>query len=155
MRDMPSTSSPNEDSWKLGKIPKLGRIMTASAGILGVVLLATKRPSPKIEEFNHEDHDEIDELIEDLDNLTAFCIGFLHDGAHGGEPQGRVKMEDGLEEEKILYVEGSIQLKLVYEDDEIILIRASYTNDPDGPVIYLPPPAFIKTKPDDARSVNS
>lgn len=103
------------------------------------------------EVFNHEDHDEIDELIEDLDKLTAFCISFLHDGAYGGESLGREDMGDGLEEERVRYVEGSIELKFVYEDGENILIRASYTNETDGPVIYLPPARFIKNQPDNPR----
>ena len=64
-------------------------------------------------------------------------------------------MMDGMKEERVRYVEGSIELKFVYEDDEIVLIRASYTNMDDGPVIYLPPPAFLKTQPDDERSVMS
>ena len=138
---------------KLGKVPKLGRVAVTSLGVLGVLLLTTKRPSEGKELFKHEDHDEIDELIEDLDNLTEFCIGFLHDGAHGGESEGIKDMMDGMKEERVRYVEGSIELKFVYEDDEIILIRASYTNMDDGPVIYLPPPAFLKTQPDDGRSV--
>lgn len=103
------------------------------------------------EVFNHEDHDEIDELIEDLDKLTAFCISFLHDGAYGGESLGREDMGDGLEEERVRYVEGSIELKFVYEDGENILIRASYTDETDGPVIYLPPARFIKNQPDNPR----
>ena len=53
------------------------------------------------EVFNHEEHDEVDELIEDLDKLTAFCIAFLHDGAYGGESQGREVIGDDLEEEKV------------------------------------------------------
>lgn len=103
------------------------------------------------EVFNHEEHDEIDDLIEDLDKLTAFCIQFLHDGVYGGETEGKKDMGDGLQEERVRYIEGSIELKFVYEDDELTLIRASYTNDPDGPVIYLPPAAYLKTKPDDPR----
>lgn len=141
------------DISKLGKVPKFGRVVTASVGILGAVLLSTKRPDKDTKKFNHEEHDEIDELIEDLDKLTEFCIGFLHDGAHGGESQGITDMMDGMKEERVRYVEGSIELKFVYEEDEIVLIRASYTNMKDGPVIYLPPPAFIKTQPDDERSV--
>ena len=140
---------------KLGKVPKFGRVAITSLGVLGVLLLTTKRPSNDKELFNHEEHDEIDELIEDLDKLTEFCIGFLHDGAHGGESEGIKDMMDGMKEERVRYVEGSIELKFVYEDDEIVLIRASYTNMDDGPVIYLPPPAFLKTQPDDERSVMS
>lgn len=105
------------------------------------------------EVFNHEEHDEVDELIEDLDKLTAFCIAFLHDGAYGGESQGREVIGDDLEEEKVWYVEGSIELKFVYEEGTNTFIRASYTNDPDSPVIYLPPAKFIKSKPEDGRSV--
>ena len=60
---------------KLGKVPKFGRVANI-VGVLGVLLLTTKRPSNDNELLN-EDHDEIDELIEDLDNLTEFCIGFL------------------------------------------------------------------------------
>jgi len=99
----------------------------------------------------HEEHDDIDDLIKDLDDLTAFCINFLHDGAHGGESMGRKPMGDGMEEERVRYVEGSIEIKFVFEDDENTLIRVSYTNDPDGPVIYLPPTSEIKDKPEDER----
>ena len=99
----------------------------------------------------HEEHDDIDDLIKDLDELTAFCINFLHDGAHGGESMGRKPMGDGMEEERVRYVEGSIEIKFVFEDDENTLIRVSYTNDPDGPVIYLPPTSEIKDKPEDER----
>jgi len=106
------------------------------------------------EVFNHEEHDEVDELIEDLDQLTAFCISFLHDGAYGGETMGRVEIGEGLEEEKVRYIEGSIELKFIYEDGENTMIRASYPNDPDGPVIYLPPTVEIKRNPTDERSVN-
>ena len=56
-----------------------------------------------------------------------------------------------MKEEKVRYVEGSIELKFVYEEGDLTLIRASYTNDPDGPVIYLPPAAYLKTKPDNPR----
>ena len=107
------------------------------------------------EVFNHEEHDEIDELIEDLDQLTAFCISFLHDGAYGGETLGRVEIGDGLEEERVRYIEGSIELKFIYEDGDNTMIRASYTNDPNGPVIYLPPAVKITRKPSDERSVLS
>ena len=105
------------------------------------------------ETFNeeHEEHDEIDDLIQDLDNLTGFCISFLHDGAHGGETMGRNDMGEGLEEERVRYVEGSIELKFIYEDGENTMIRASYPNDPNGPVIYLPPTKEITTKPHDER----
>ncbi len=103
------------------------------------------------EVVNHEEHDEIDHLIEDLDKLTAFCIQFLHDGVYGGESQGMQDLGDDMKEEIVRYVEGSIELKFVYEEGDLTLIRASYTNDPDGPVIYLPPAAYLKTKPDDPR----
>ena len=105
------------------------------------------------EVFNHEEHDEVDELIEDLDKLTAFCIGFLHDGAYGGESQGREIIGEDLEEERVWYIEGSIELKFVYEEGINTLIRASYTNDPESPVIYLPPAKFIKRQPEDGRSI--
>ena len=135
---------------KLGKIPKSGRIVASTVGILGAIALLGSNNRKEV--FNHEEHDEIDELIEDLDKLTAFCIGFLHDGAYGGESLGRKDLGDGMEEERVRYVEGSIELKFVYEDGEIILIRASYTNEDDGPVIYLPPPKFIRDKPEDERT---
>ena len=135
---------------KLGKIPKSGRIVASTVGILGAIALLGSNNRKEV--FNHEEHDEIDELIEDLDKLTAFCIGFLHDGAYGGESLGREDLGDGMEEERVRYVEGSIELKFVYEDGEIILIRASYTNEDDGPVIYLPPPKFIRDKPEDERT---
>ena len=109
--------------------------------------------SAEIFNEEHEDHDEIDELIEDLDKLTGFCISFLHDGAYGGESQGREIIGEDLEEEKVWYVEGSIELKFVYEEGVNTFIRASYTNETDGPVIYLPPAKVIKTQPDDERSV--
>ena len=105
------------------------------------------------EVFNHEEHDEVDELIEDLDKLTAFCISFLHDGAYGGESQGKEEIAEGVIEERVRYVEGSIELKFVYEDGENTFIRASYPNDPDSPVIYLPPAKFIRQEPEDERTV--
>ena len=89
----------------------------------------------------------------DIDKLTAFCIGFLHDGAYGGESQGREIIGEDLEEERVWYIEGSIELKFVYEEGINTLIRASYTNDPESPVIYLPPAKFIKRKPEDGRSI--
>jgi hypothetical protein len=135
---------------KLGKLPKSGRIVASTIGVLGAIALLTS--NNKREVFNHEEHDEIDELIEDLDKLTAFCIGFLHDGAYGGESLGREDLGDGMEEERVRYVEGSIELKFVYEDGEVILIRASYPNEDNGPVIYLPPPKFIRDKPEGERT---
>ena len=77
----------------------------------------------------------------------------MHDGAYGGESQGKELIGEDLEEERVWYVEGSIELKFVYEEGINTFIRASYTNDPDSPVIYLPPAKFIKSKPEDGRSV--
>ena len=100
------------------------------------------------EHGDHDGHDAVDDMIEDLDKLTAFCISFLHDGAYGGETQGVEDVGGGLTEERVLYVEGSIELKFVYDSEgQNIAIRARYTNDPDSPVIYLPKAAFIATKP--------
>ena len=98
----------------------------------------------------HGDHDDAHNIIEDLDKLTAFCITFLDDGAYGGESQGLKDAGGGLKEEIVLYVEGSSQMKFVYDSEgQNIAIRVKYTHDPHSPVIYLPKAAFIATKPDD------
>jgi hypothetical protein len=98
----------------------------------------------------HGDHDDAHKTIEDLDKLTAFCITFLDDGAYGGESQGLKDAGGGLKEEIVLYVEGSIQMKFIYDSEgQNIAIRVKYTHDPNSPVIYLPKAAFIATKPDD------
>ena len=98
----------------------------------------------------HGDHDDAHKTIEDLDKLTAFCITFLDEGAYGGESQGLKDVGGGLREEIVLYVEGSIQMKFVYDSEgQNIAIRVKYTHDSNSPVIYLPKAAFIATKPDD------
>ena len=101
--------------------------------------------------FAHDEHDDIDEMIEELDKLTSFCITFLHDGAYGGEPQEMTEDKArGITEQKVLYVEGSIELKFVYDKDgKNIAIRAKYTNDPNSPVIYLPATESVARRPDE------
>lgn len=101
--------------------------------------------------FAHDEHDEIDDMIEELDKLTSFCITFLHDGAYGGEPQEMIEDKArGIREQKVLYLEGSIELKFVYDEEgKNIAIRAKYTNDPQSPVIYLPATEMVARKPDE------
>lgn len=103
------------------------------------------------EHGDHDDaHDKVHDMIEDLDKLTAFCISFLDDGAYGGESQGMKDVGGGLKEEIVLYVEGSIEMKFVYDSEgNNLAIRVKYTHDPDSPVIYLPKASFVATKPDE------
>ena len=93
--------------------------------------------------------------MEKLDKLTAFCITYLHDGAYGGESQGvEIDERRGIKEEKILYVEGSIELKIVTnEKGQNLAIRAQYTNDPLSPIIYLPATKEITRIPESHREI--
>ena len=105
------------------------------------------------EEHGDHEHEEIEILMEKLDKLTQFCINYLHDGAYGGDSQG-IKVDEvrGITEEKILYVEGSLELKFVNDKEgNNIAIRAQYTNDPLSPIIYLPATSTVLRKPDDPR----
>ena len=104
-------------------------------------------------EHSHGSDDGMDpdDLIYSLDKLTEFAISYIDEGGFGGEPMGReVDKKREILIETIRYVEGSIELSIIYDLEENPLsLRFSWTDNDFSPIIYLPPPVFLARTPDE------
>ena len=102
-------------------------------------------------EHEHDGEMDPDDLIYSLDKLTEFAISYIDEGGFGGESLGReVDKKRDLIIETIRYVEGSIELNIIYDMKENPLsLRFAWTDDDFSPIIYLPPPVFLARTPDE------
>ena len=105
------------------------------------------------EHEHHHHHDEMDpdDLIDLIDRLAAFAVDYTDAGGFGGEPLGSETDEKrGFIIDTILYVEGSIELNIIYDlNRNPLSLRFSWTDNDYSPIIYLPPPEFLATSPDE------
>ena len=102
-------------------------------------------------EHEHDGEMDPDDLIYSLDKLTEFAISYIDEGGFGGESLGReVDKKRDLIIETIRYVEGSIELNIIYDMKENPLsLRFAWTDNDFSPIIYLPPPVFLARTPDE------